>query len=96
MDIVKISSVLLLGLFAVGCLGKGPSQQEAKSAAESQIRKQAAFELQCDAQKLELQQLDASQNYTAAFFTYGVKGCEKQGTYKAACASAAECTVGKQ
>ena len=96
---MRINSVLFgvsVLIMTQGCFGKGPNRAEAQSAAESKIRNQAAFDLQCDANKLDLKQIDSSENYTAAFFTYGVQGCEKRVTFKASCTGATDCYVGTE
>jgi hypothetical protein len=72
-----------------GCGGSSQSDQAAVK-----IRDQAAFDLQCDKSRVMVQKLSDD----AAFggvenFTFGVRGCDKQATYKASCAGWTGCSI---
>lgn len=56
------------------------------SEVEEKVLTQAAFDLQCDRTKLQMLRISEDSNMMGAKSeTYGVRGCDKQATYKTSC-----------
>ncbi len=67
--IVMVAAGLLMGVLLLGCTSMGAS--------DAQLRKRAAFDLDCEEGNLELVELDER--------TKGVRGCEQRATYVEMC-----------
>ena len=90
MNRTLLQASILMGLSLLAAAGCGGNWQQN---VEAKVAKQASFDLQCDASKLQLQQIDENAIAMGHMYTYGVRGCDKQATYKGMCASMGGCNV---
>jgi hypothetical protein len=83
----RIIQMACLLVAAVGCSSSPETKGEPKlSEAQKKVLTQASFELQCDKANLVLSKLsDDGGMMGVKNETYGVRGCEKQATYKTSC-----------
>ena len=91
MNPILVKLTIVVTAISLGSLaGCGTNWQQT---VEDKISKQAAFDLQCDGGKVQLQQIDQNSMMMGHQYTYGARGCDKQATYKAVCASGGGCSV---
>jgi hypothetical protein len=73
---------LSLGCASTSKDTSSPKDQQARD----KVLQQAAFDLSCDASKLEIQKIsDDHAMMGVKNATYGVRGCDRQATYKTSC-----------
>ena len=83
----RITLVAGLLVAAMGCSSSQSTKGEPKmSEVELKVLTQAAFELQCDKANLSLSRISVDTAMMGVKNeTYGVRGCDKQATYKTSC-----------
>lgn len=92
-----LAAALLFGT-AFGCASSQTSNTAAGGApklseVEQKVLNQASFDLQCDRAQLQLSRIsDDGGMMGVKNETYGVRGCEKQASYKTSCGMG-QCTV---
>jgi hypothetical protein len=81
---MRVSTILCtLVAFLGGCASSSSSKDDD---AQLKVLNQAAFDLQCDRAQLSIQKIsDDAQMMGVKNATWGVRGCEKQATYKSSC-----------
>ncbi|PCC70633.1 hypothetical protein SAMN02745121_05481 [Nannocystis exedens] len=80
----RLYRVIAVGMFftAAACASKSSKDDSARE----KILNQAAFDLQCDRANLTAQKIsDDHEMMGVKNTTWGVRGCDKQATYKSSC-----------
>ena len=81
--------LMVIALSVVGCSKKStnaPGEDKRDVMAKEKILQQAAFDLQCEKGQLQVQKIsDDVQMMGTKNATWGVRGCDKQATYKSSC-----------
>jgi hypothetical protein len=83
----RILQMACIVVAAVGCSSSQNTKSDGKlSEVEQKVITQAAFELQCDKANLTIAKIsDDASMLGVKNQTYGVRGCDKQATYKTSC-----------
>ncbi len=85
----RIITMAFVVVAAVGCSSSGSTKSDGPgklSEVEQKVLNQAAFELQCDKANLQISKIsDDMAMMGVKNQTYGVRGCDKQATYKTSC-----------
>lgn len=81
---MRTPTVLCIFVALLGACASASSSKD--DDAQVKVLNQAAFDLQCDRAQLSIQKIsDDHQMMGVKNATWGVRGCEKQATYKSSC-----------